>query len=512
MPHLLFSLNLRGLAFALALGSALLTGAADIPERPEKLTFPELKYEPPDPADYRVTLRAGPVAYLVPDTELPLVNVQILVRCGSYLEPAEKAGLADFTGHLLVRGGTAKTTPEELEERLAFLAAVLNAGIGDDHGVVGLNVLSKDLTEGLALLREVLTVPRFQTERFNLYRQQIIQAMQQRNDDSASIEATEQAYLSYGPDFWANRFTTLKSVESLTPDELRAFHRKWFHPANFVVAVNGDFDRARMTAALETFFSNWPFQGEIPPPILTNGTLAKPGVYLVNKDVNQGRVSILLPGVTRDHPDFVAIQIMNDILGGGGFTSRIMNRVRSDEGLAYGASSQFPGGVYFARPFEAAFQSKSRTVPYATSILLEEMKRIGTTAVGPEELETAKRSFIDTFSENFSTKGKVAATFARDEFTGRYAKQPDFWRTWRKKVEAVTADDVQRVAANTLHPGKAVILMVGQRDEIKKGHPDHPVKLEQLATGKVTELPLRDPLTLQPLPVEQTPNPPKSEK
>ena len=492
--------------FRLLLGISLLASvaaialrAAEIPDRPEKLTFPELKYEPPNPADYRVVLKSGPVAYLVPDHELPLVNIRLLVRCGSYLEPADKAGLADFTGHLLARGGTGAKSAEQMEERLAFLAANLNSGIGDEQGVVSLNLLSKDLAEGLTLLREVLTTPRFQTDKFHLYRQQVIQGMQQRNDDSAEIEAREESYLSYGPGFWVNRFMTAKSVESLSPDDLRAFHRKWFHPGNFVVAVNGDFQRPQMIEALEKLFGNWPFPGETPPPIPADGTLAQPGVYVVNKDVNQGRVSVLLPGVKRDDPDFMAIQVMNDILGGGGFTSRIMNRVRSDEGLAYGASSQFPGGIEFAKPFTASFQSKSRTVAYAASIVLEEMNRIRTNAVTAEELQTSRRSFVDSFPESFNTKGKIAATFAGDEFTGRFARQPDYWRTWRGKVEAVTAADIQRVATQHLHPDQAVILIVGQRDEIAKGHPDHTVKLDALAAGKVTEIPLRDPLTLEPI-------------
>jgi len=491
--------RLARLTSGLIVGLAL-QAAGVIPDRPEKLTFPELTYSPPKAADFRVGLTSGPVAYLVPDRELPLVNVQILIRCGTYLEPEGKAGLADFTGHLLVRGGAGARTAEQLEERLAFLAAGLNAGIADEQATVTLNLLSKDLPEGLALLRDVLTAPRFQTDKFELYRQQTWQNMKQRNDDSATIEAREQAYLSYGTNFWANRFTTQKSIELLTPDELRAFHRRWFNPANFVVAVNGDFERDTMKAALESLFANWPFPGEIPPPMPTNTTLARPGVYLVNKEVNQGRVSILLPGVQRDDPDFPALQVMNDILGGGGFTSRMLNRIRSDEGLAYGASSTFPGGVRFAKPFEAAFQSKSRTVPYATQLMLDEITRISTTPVSAEELRTAQRSFIDTFPENFNTKGKIAAALARDEFTGRYARHPEFWLNWRQRIESVTIADVQRVAAQRLHPENAVILIVGQRDEIAKGDLDHPVKLEQLSSGVISELPMRDPLTLEPLP------------
>ena len=473
-----------------------------IPPRPEALKFPALNYEPPDPRQYRVALKAGPVAYVVPDRELPLVTVSILVRSGAYLDPVGQEGLAAFTGGLLVRGGTATKTAEALDERLAFLAAQMAASIGDDLGMVSLNLLSKDLPEGLALLREVLTQPRFQADKLELQRQQTLQALQQRNDDSSSIEARELEALSYGNQFWAARQPTSVSVNSLKREDLQAFHRRWFHPTNFVVAVSGDFDRASMVQALEKLFADWPFQGEVPPPIPTNLKPAAPGVYVVNKDVPQGRVSILLPGVLRDDPDYPAILLMNDILGGGGFTSRIMNRVRSDEGLAYSAGSSFPAGVWYPSTFRAGFQSKSRTVAYATSIVLEEMKRMASSPVTEEELQTAKRSFIESFPENFNTKSKVAGILAREEFTGRFAKAPDFWKGFRARLERVQRDDIQRVAKQHLHPERVSILVVGNQEEILKGHPDHPVSLDKLVSAPLTELPLRDPLTLEPIKAE----------
>ncbi len=473
--------------------------AADIPDRPEKLTFPPLKYEPPNPADYRVALKSGPVAYVVPDRELPLVTIHILVRTGSYVESQDNAGLAGLTGYLLARGGTKTKTAEQMEERLAFLAAHLDSGVGETSGSINLNLLSKDLDEGMAILREVLTEPRFQDDKIALIKEQEMQGIRQRNDSSSAIEARERGFLAFGDKFWGNRYSTAASIEGITRADLQAFHRKWFYPSNFVVAVSGDFDRDQMVQKLETLFANWPFQGDTPPAIPTDTQFAKPGIYLVNKEVNQGRVDLMLPGIKRDDPDFFAVSVMNNILGGGGFTSHIMNRVRSDEGLAYSAGSSFPGGVYYPLTFTASFQSKSRTVPYAISIVMEEIKKMTETPVGDAELSTAKRSFIDRFPRTFATKTQVANLFAEDEFTGRFATDPNYWKTYRAKMDAVASADVQRVAKRFLHPDQLTVLVVGQKEDIMKGHPDHDVTLKTLFPAGITEMPLRDPLTMKPM-------------
>ena len=485
-------------------GPLLTNDAAFIPARPEKLSFPPLTYEPPSAADYRVQLKSGPVAYVMPDRALPLVNIAVYVRTGQYVEPAGKEGLAELTGWLLAHGGAGTNTAEQMEERLAFLAADLEASIADTQGSVSLNLLSKDLDEGLGILRAVLFDPRFQADKITLRKEQLLQEMKQRNDDSAAIEGREKVMLALGENFWMNRHSTAASIDSITADDIASFHHRWFHPQNFVLAVSGDFDRAEMIAKLEKLFGGQTWSGAVASPIPRNTVFCAPGIYLVNKpDVNQGRVSIFLPGIQRDNPDFYAVTIMNDILGGGGFTSRILNRVRSDEGLAYSAGSRFSGGVYFPLTFTALFQSKSRTVAYAASIVLEELKKIKDAPVTDGELNIAKRAYIERFPRNFASKAQVAAVLASEEFTGRCTTDPQFWKNYRTKIAAVTADDVQRVAKKYLTLEKLAILVVGNESEILLGHPNHPEKLTDLAPGKFTELPLRDPLTMQPMPSAQ---------
>ena len=472
---------------------------AAIPARPEALKYPPFRYEPPSPVESRVTLKSGPVAYVLPDKELPLVNIAVLVRTGQYVAPPGKEGITDLTGYLLARGGTKSKTAEELEERLAFLAAQLNSSVGETQGSVSLNLLSKDLDEGLTILREVLTAPRFQEDKIALRKDQLLQEMRQRNDDSAAIEARERGFLSFGEDFWGNRYTTEASVKAITRADLETFHKKWFHPAQFVVAAAGDFDRAVMIGKLETLFAAWPFQGEKAPPVPAPTAFGAPGVYIVDKDVPQGRASILLPGIRRDDPDYFPVLVMNDILGGGGFTSRITTRVRSDEGLAYSAGSSFPGGIYYPVPFRAGFQSKSRTVAYATSVVLEEMKKMTSGLVATEELSTAKSSFTETLPRNFATKAQTTMIFAQDELTGRFASDPEFWKKYRARIEAVSREDVAGVAKKYMTADKLVILYVGKKSEILAGDPKHPVLLESFSGNRVLDLPLRDPMTMKPV-------------
>jgi predicted Zn-dependent peptidase len=483
------------LATAASAAAPLAAQQSAIPDHPDKLVFAPLAYTPPSAKDYRVVLKNGMVVYIAEDPTLPLVNIELTLRTGSYLEPAGKEGLAAFTGSQIRRGGTRGLTAEQLDEKLDFLAASVSTGIGETSGRASLNALRDNLDESLKVFVEMLKEPRFQEDRLALAKEQALQDMKKRNDDSEDIEAREWNVLLYGEDHFSNRFTTAASVQSISRPDLVDFHKKYVHPANMIAAVSGSFSRPEMIRKLEAAFANWPGPAATVPPVPSEIHTAAPGIYRIQKDVNQGRVSIGLPSVRRGDPDAYALEVMNEILGGSGFTSRIMKTVRSDEGLAYSAGSGLRFGVYYPGSFRAEFQSKSRTVAYAAQLVLQEIKGMREKPVTDEELDTIKRNLIETFPSTFGSKAQTVGIFAADEYTRR---DPSYWQTYRERIRAVSAADVQRVAQKYLTPDKMVVLVVGDQKEIDLGDGKHQTSLEALAEGrKVVVLPLRDPLTMK---------------
>lgn len=469
--------------------------AQAIPDHPDKLHFDSIAYTPPRAADYRVVLSNGMVVFIAEDRALPLVNISLTVRTGGYLEPADKPGLAAFTGSQIRRGGTKSLTAEQLDERLDFLAAQASTSIGDTSGSASLNTLTDNLDESLKLFVEMLREPRFQEERLVLAKEQALQEMKKRNDDSEDIEGREWNVLLYGERHFTNHFTTAASVQSITRTDMVDFHKRYFYPANMIAAVSGAFTRAEMIKKLEAAFANWPGPREKVPPPPTDAAGAAPGVYRIQKDVNQGRVSVGLPTVRRTDPDIYALEILNEILGGSGFTSRITRTVRSNEGLAYSAGSGIRFGVWAPGAFRAAFQSKSRSVTYALQLVLEEIRKVREAPVTAEELDTIRRNTIETFPSNFASKAQTVGVFAIDEYTQR---DPTFWQTYRDRIAALTPADLQRVAQKHLVPEKMVVLVVGDQKEIDLGDGKHETSLAALAGGRpVVVLPLRDPLTMK---------------
>ncbi|MCS7181499.1 MAG: insulinase family protein [Thermoanaerobaculum sp.] len=482
---------------ALAFLAAVEVGVAEIPPRPEMLSFPPLTFEVPKAERFKVNLSQGIAAYVAEDRLLPLVTVQVYFRGGRYLEERGKEGTAQLLGTVWRTGGAGDLDPQALDETLDFLAAQLSTSVGPTYSSVSLNLLKKDLDRGLQLLFDVMLRPRFDEARLAKAKEDLIAELKRRNDDAAEIEQREWQRLVYGDDYWLNRLPTKASVEAIGRQDLQALHRRIVNPANCVVAVAGDVDRQEMVRKLKGLLDQWKVKGESVPPVPQPTHQAKPGVYLVHKaDVNQGRVSLGHLGAKRPLAEEFAITVANDVLGGGGFTAWMMSRIRSDEGLAYSAYSSYNIGEYFPGTFRASFQSKSSTCARAAFLTLDLVGKLRRGEVTEQELVTSKNSFIETFPRNFESKLRTVQLYAQDDLAGR---PHAYWLTYREQIRRVDRQAVKQAAEKLIKPEEFVILVVGNVDEILQGHPDFP-EIQLAKLGPLTRLPLRDPLTLQPLP------------
>jgi zinc protease len=469
-----------------------------IPARPDEIAFPPLQFEPPSAHDYRHEVEVGGVAvpvFLAPSHEFPLIDVVFTFTGGTYLDPPDQPGLVAAMAAMMRRGGTAELPAEALDEEFDFLAANASTSARGTRVMARLNSLASNFDESFKLFMDVVRNPGFQPNRLELYQEEVLEAMKQRNDRPGPILAREWSYLMYGPDHFESVRTTAASIEAISVGDLQSMHASLIHPGNLVIAATGDFDTEAMLSRLRTALEGWePLERAPEPPAPT--VALTPGLYHVEKDIPQGRVDLGLRSIRRDDPDYFPMLLMNEILGGGGFTSRIVSRVRSDEGLAYSAGSDFSAGVYYPGEWVASFQSKNRTVALGIKIIMDEIERIRTEPVSGDELETAANALIETFPRRFESKSGMLRVFVDDEITGR---EHEYWAKYRDRVRAVTADDIMRVADRYLRPEDMAILAVGKWDEIAPGDLGGRANMNLFFGGDVTHLPLRDPMTLQPI-------------
>ena len=480
-------------AISAAPGAAL--AQLGIPGRPEKIQFSALEFEPPTASEFRFETSAGIPVYLMPSSEFPLINITFSFKGGQYLEPADKAGLADMTGAMLRRGGTASMSASDLDEELDYLAAQVRTYSGGNRSGASLNSLASNFDETFALFIDMLRNPGFQADKVELYRAESLENMKQRNDDAGPILSREWDAMLYGRDSWQARVPTVTTLNSITTSDLREFHGRVFNPGNLIIGVTGDFEPKAMLAKIDKALTGWP-AGDRNPDAPDSHASFTPGVYHVEKDIPQGKVSIGQRSVKRDDPDYFALRIMNDVLGGSGFTSRITKKVRSDEGLAYSAGSRLSMPAEQDGEFRAFYQSKNRTVALAAKLIFEQIDGIRNAPISDQELETSKASIIETFPRTFESKNATVNLFIDDEWTHR---PKGYWETFRDKVQAVTADDVLRAAKKHLAPDNMVMMIVGDWDEIEGGDLEGRASMNDFYGGSNTELPLRDPLTQEPI-------------
>lgn len=399
----------------------------------------------------------GIEAWLVEDKTLPLIAMQFGFPGGTSQDPANKIGVAHFVSGMLDEGA-GDLASAAFQERLEELAIEFSFDASRDTFTGGIKTLRQNKDEAFRLLRLALTQPRMDGDAVERVREQILSGIQMDNEDPEKISANEWFKMVFSGHPYANPTKgTLESVRSITSEDLKAYVGRTFSRERVKIVAVGDITAAELSAALDSIFGDLPEKAQlsrVPEPEWRSAASSK----VIPLAQPQSVVTFGQRGLKRKDPDFMAAFILNYILGGGGFSSTLMQEVREKRGLAYSVYS-------YLYPLEqtgillGGVATRNEAVSQSIAVIREELGRIAANGPTAKELEDAKRYLTGSYALRFDSSVKIANTllwlYIEDLGIDYVARRNSL-------IEAVTLDDVKRVAAKLFTPGDLTITIVGQ--------------------------------------------------
>ncbi|HEU5464865.1 MAG TPA: pitrilysin family protein [Candidatus Binatia bacterium] len=405
----------------------------------------------------RAVLNNGLILLSSQQPALPMVSIELLIDAGSRHEPAEQAGLANLTARLLTQG-TQKRTATQISEALDFMGASLSTSASEDVASVSMTLLKKDLASGLELLADILSRANFPPPEIDRQKQAVIASIRARQEDPGAVAATAFAAALFPKSPYGRHVEgTEASVKALSQKSLREFFSNYYRPNRAIVAVVGDVAEPEIARALNDALRGWSKGAAATKPVAPV-EIGKPQTIRIPKDLTQANIVLGHNGLTRGNPDYYAVQVMNYILGGGGFSSRAMDSIRNERGLAYSVYSYFAAEKSHGS-FQFVMQTKNDTAAEAIRLGTEEMRRMREQPVSEQELSDAKDYLIGSFPLRFDTNRKVASFLAQVEY---YELGLDYPERYAELIRRVSRDDVTRVAKQYLRPEQLITVIVGK--------------------------------------------------
>lgn len=428
----------------------------------DELEYPELnEFQAPEVETF--TSDNGIKFFLLEDRELPLIDLSVVIKTGSVLDPASKEGLASITGTVIRSGGTEQYPSDSLNVLLENKAASMETGIGFTSGSASMNVLKEDFDELLPVFINLLTNPAFPDDKIELAKTQTKSSISRRNDDTQSIAVREFRRLIYGKDTPYGRNVEYETVNNISREDMVEFHDEHFVAENMMVGIVGDFDASDMRAKLEDAFSNIPSGDETDLDFPEVSYQPKSSINFANKsDVNQSFILMGHLGGMRDNPDYPEIQVMNRVLSGG-FSGRLMQVIRTEMGLAYSAFGQYSMNSFYPGFFYAGVMTKSSTTAEAIEAVIGEIERLQNEPITEQELQDTKDQILNSAVFEYDSYEEILSQQISYEYQGL---PQDAYQQYLNGVRETTIEDVQRVAQEYLNPDQLEILVVGNAQEI----------------------------------------------
>jgi len=390
---------------------------------------------------------------------LPIVTVSVIVKAGQLDEPKEKAGLASMVAGLLTEG-TKSRSAKDISEEADFIGASLNASAGGDYITVTLSVLKKDLNKGFELLSDILLNPVFPQEEINRKRERVKGFLRQREEEPAFLADRAFRIEVFGEHPYGRLLEgSPETIDKIKRDDIIKFYSDYLLPNNAILSVSGDLTPGELNGLIKQYLDGWK---RATPPLRTAASLYEmkvKKVIKIGKDLTQANILLGSLGISRDNPDYYAVSVMNYILGGGGFSSRLTQSVRDQMGLAYDVHSFFApykeGGF-----FQVGLQTKNESASTAIAEVLKQIENIRKERVSDQELSDAKSYLTGSFPRRLDTNRKIADFFASVEF---YNLGLDYASNYPDYINSVTKDDVLRVARRYLPAENYVLVVVANQ-------------------------------------------------
>jgi zinc protease len=431
---------------------------------PKKVDIPEMgkikKIEPE-----RFEMNNGIVVYLLENHDLPMVRGTAYFQASSTWDPADKVGLAGMTGEVMRSGGSTTHGGDWLDDRLAAIGAEISTNVGADLGSGNFNCLTENTDEVMGLLAEILRQPALSEDKVDLAKVAARRAIASRNDEMFPLVQRVAAQAVFGKDSPYARTTEYATIEAITRDDLVAFHKMGFVPNRMLIAIYGDFLSATMKEILSKAFADWAQDDTPTPEMPASPGLGEPRIVFAPKDdVTNSAILLAHIGFKADAADAADMEVVNTALGGG-FQSRLFNRIRTQRGLAY-ATGAFSGSGFF-RPgvFGAVSLTRSDSTMVARDLLIEEVTRITVEEVGTVEMQSAKSSVENSFVFNFENPADVLFRAAFYELAG-YPQ--DYLEKYQERLSKVDEKTMMAAAQNHIHPGNLMTVIVGKEEDFDR--------------------------------------------
>jgi len=411
----------------------------------------------------RILTESGMTLLIQDQPSLPIITVNVLIKAGAVHDPDAKAGLAYMTAGMLEEG-TKTRSATQLAQEIEFLGAEFNAKATNDFATATLRVLKKDAEHGFTLLADLLMHPAFAEKEVARVRDELLGVLQNEKDDPGTVAGKAfNAIIFKGHPYRRPTNGDEETVPKISRKDLVAFHDAYYRPNRIIMAIVGDIREAEAVELVKKHFGQWAPKETPAQPFPSPEPLQKSVLKLIDKDLTQATVTLGHVGIDRKNPDFYAVSVMNYILGGGGFASRLVNRIRDEQGLAYDVDSGFDASV-MPGPFSVNLQTRNASANKAIAAALAEIRRIRTEPVRDQELADAKAYLIGSFPLRLDTTGKLAGLLTLVEL---YGLGLSYFDDYPKAVAAVTKEDILRVAQKYINPDLFALVVVAKQAEAK---------------------------------------------